>query len=65
MIALSAGESAGGDAAAGAQDGAPLPAAVPCQLCEGPVAVLPHRNCANIDCARLFVACDTCKVGLL
>lgn len=39
-----------------------LPAAVGCQLCGGPQAMLPHLNCANIDCARLFVACDACKV---
>lgn len=45
-----------------ASTAAALPAAVPCQLCEGPLATLPHCNCANLDCARLFVACDTCKV---
>mmetsp|Transcript_18341 Transcript_18341/g.55232 ORF Transcript_18341/g.55232 Transcript_18341/m.55232 type:complete len:735 (+) Transcript_18341:409-2613(+) len=47
-----------------ASTAAALPAAVPCQLCEGPLATLPHCNCANLDCARLFVACDTCKVKL-
>ena len=40
-----------------------LPAAVDCQLCGGLRATLPHCNCANIDCARLFVACDGCKVS--
>ena len=35
--------------------------AVSCQLCGGP-AMLPHRNCANLDCNRLFVACDDCTV---
>ncbi len=39
-----------------------LPAAVGCQLCGGTQATLPHLNCANIDCARLFVACNACKV---
>ena len=63
--ALLAGAGTGGDTAAGTEDGAPLPAAVLCQLCEGPLAMLPHRNCANIDCARLFVACNACKVGFL
>lgn len=39
---------------------APLEAAVPCQLCGGR-AVLPHANCANIDCNKLFIACDACR----
>lgn len=38
-----------------------LPAAVACQLCAGSIATLPHLNCANIDCSRLFVACNHCK----
>lgn len=41
-----------------------LPAAVVCQLCSGRAAVLPHLNCANIDCSRLFVACSNCKSQL-
>ena len=42
------------------QDAALVPA-VSCQLCGGP-ARLPHRNCANLDCNRLFIACDDCTV---
>lgn len=38
-----------------------LPAAAACQLCSGD-AQLPHVNCANIDCNKLFVACHGCKV---
>ncbi|GAB4820885.1 hypothetical protein N2152v2_007931 [Parachlorella kessleri] len=37
-----------------------LPAAVPCQMC-GEAAVLPHMNCANVDCNKLFLACNACK----
>ena len=39
---------------------APLEAAAPCQICGGK-ASLPHINCANIDCNKLFIACDDCK----
>lgn len=39
---------------------APLAAAAPCSVC-GAEAVLPHMNCANIDCNKLFIACDACK----
>lgn len=46
----------------GEAEGAPLQAAVGCQLCNSAQATLPHINCANIDCARLFVACEACKV---
>jgi predicted sulfurtransferase len=42
---------------------APLQAAAPCQVCGGD-AVLPHANCANIDCNKLFIACDACKTKL-
>lgn len=38
-----------------------LPAAAPCQMCGGR-AELPHANCANIDCNKLFLACPACKV---
>jgi hypothetical protein len=38
-----------------------LPAAAPCALCGGS-AQLPHMNCANIDCNRLFLACAACRV---
>lgn len=41
---------------------APLKAAVPCALCGGE-AELPHMNCANVDCNKLFIACPTCKVS--
>ncbi|KAI3436466.1 hypothetical protein D9Q98_005883 [Chlorella vulgaris] len=37
-----------------------LEAAAPCQVC-GATAVLPHMNCANIDCNKLFIACEACK----
>jgi len=40
-----------------------LPAAAPCQMCGG-CAELPHANCANIDCNKLFLACPACKVRL-
>eukprot|EP00887_Chlorella_sp_A99_P002807 scaffold6.g2807.t1 len=38
----------------------PLEAAAPCQVCGG-TAVLPHMNCANIDCNKLFIACEACR----
>lgn len=41
----------------------PLPAAVPCQLCRSVQAVLPHANCANVMCNKLFIACDACRQG--
>lgn len=37
-----------------------LPAAAPCQVCGG-TAILPHINCANIDCNKLFIACEECR----
>ncbi|GMH42010.1 hypothetical protein BSKO_09929 [Bryopsis sp. KO-2023] len=40
----------------------PLPAAIPCELCGESSAELPHMNCANVDCNKLFVACPSCKV---
>jgi rhodanese-related sulfurtransferase len=40
-----------------------LPAAAPCRVCGGEAA-LPHGNCANIDCNRLFLACEACKSAL-
>ena len=43
------------------EQAAALVPAVSCQLCGGP-ARLPHRNCANLDCNRLFVACNDCAV---
>jgi len=41
----------------------PLPAAAPCLLCGGPAA-LPHLNCSNIDCNRLFISCRACATKL-
>ena len=38
----------------------PLVAAADCLLCREP-AVLPHLNCSNVDCNRLFLSCDSCK----
>ena len=52
---------------AGNEDGtAPerLPAATSCALCGGEPE-LPHLNCANIDCNKLFLACPACKVNSL
>ena len=34
--------------------------AASCALCGG-AAQLPHMNCANLDCNRLFLACSACK----
>lgn len=51
---------------AGSEDGAApetLPAASSCALCGG-APELPHLNCANIDCNKLFLACRACKVCL-
>lgn len=48
-------------AATGEEGEAGLIAAAPCQVCGG-AAVLPHMNCANIDCNKLFIACPACKV---
>lgn len=42
---------------------APLQAAASCAVC-GDAAALPHVNCANIDCNKLFIACDACKTKL-
>eukprot|EP01025_Chloroclados_australasicus_P051584 TRINITY_DN6010_c0_g1_i1.p1 TRINITY_DN6010_c0_g1~~TRINITY_DN6010_c0_g1_i1.p1 ORF type:complete len:493 (+),score=12.11 TRINITY_DN6010_c0_g1_i1:90-1568(+) len=36
-------------------------AAVNCQMCGQNPGELPHLNCANIDCNKLFVACKYCK----
>ena len=41
--------------------GVKLPAAVQCQLCGGGEAVLPHLNCANVLCNKLFISCDQCR----
>ena len=38
----------------------PLEAVADCALC-GKKAVLPHLNCANVDCNKLFLACEECK----
>lgn len=45
------------------EEEAPLEAAAPCALCGG-TAELPHTNCANIDCNKLFMACSGCKTQL-
>ena len=37
-----------------------LAAAMPCAVCGAADAALPHLNCANIDCNRLFLACRAC-----
>mmetsp|Transcript_48193 Transcript_48193/g.89768 ORF Transcript_48193/g.89768 Transcript_48193/m.89768 type:complete len:429 (-) Transcript_48193:1063-2349(-) len=31
-----------------------------CLCCGGKKAAPPHRNCANVDCNRLFLVCPTC-----
>jgi len=38
----------------------PLEAVADCALCGGK-AILPHLNCANVDCNKLFLACQECK----
>ena len=38
-----------------------LVAAAPCAAC-GQAASLPHMNCANIDCNKLFLACQQHQV---
>ena len=38
-----------------------LPAVAPCAIC-GARADAPHLNCANVDCNKLFLACDKCKL---
>jgi predicted sulfurtransferase len=38
-------------------------AAAPCAACGG-AATLPHANCANVDCNRLFIACGACRAAL-
>ncbi|QDZ23347.1 rhodanese domain-containing protein [Chloropicon primus] len=37
-----------------------LPAVSPCAIC-GATAEAPHLNCANVDCNKLFLACEECK----
>ncbi|KAI5062394.1 hypothetical protein GOP47_0022933 [Adiantum capillus-veneris] len=31
-----------------------------CNLCQGSLSQMRHRNCANLDCNRLFLCCDRC-----
>jgi len=40
-----------------------LAAAAPCKRCGGQ-AQLPHMNCANIDCNKLFLSCPACQDDL-
>lgn len=42
----------------------PLEPVASCALCGGK-AILPHLNCANVDCNKLFLACQECQVGIL
>mmetsp|Transcript_30452 Transcript_30452/g.72469 ORF Transcript_30452/g.72469 Transcript_30452/m.72469 type:complete len:476 (-) Transcript_30452:392-1819(-) len=58
---LAIGPAGGGKIAAASDEGERLPAAVPCQLCGGAEAVLPHLNCANVLCNKLFIACRACS----
>eukprot|EP00213_Chloropicon_mariensis_P007304 CAMPEP_0197474052 /NCGR_PEP_ID=MMETSP1309-20131121/5485_1 /TAXON_ID=464262 /ORGANISM="Genus nov. species nov., Strain RCC998" /LENGTH=427 /DNA_ID=CAMNT_0043013495 /DNA_START=306 /DNA_END=1589 /DNA_ORIENTATION=- len=37
-----------------------LKAVSPCAIC-GATAQAPHLNCANVDCNKLFLACEKCK----
>jgi len=37
-----------------------LVAMTPCVICGNP-AEAPHVNCANVDCNKLFLACEQCK----
>ena len=41
------------------EDGS-LSAVAPCAICGG-TAEAPHLNCANVDCNKLFLACEKCK----
>ncbi|KAI8112942.1 hypothetical protein M9434_004261 [Picochlorum sp. BPE23] len=38
----------------------PLEPVASCALCGGK-AILPHLNCANVDCNKLFLACQECQ----
>jgi hypothetical protein len=38
-----------------------LEAAAPCHMCSARAA-LPHANCANQACNRLFLTCPECNV---
>jgi predicted sulfurtransferase len=38
----------------------PLEPVADCTLC-GDKAILPHLNCANVDCNKLFLACQRCQ----
>ena len=38
----------------------PLEPVANCALC-GDKAILPHLNCANVDCNKLFLACQKCQ----
>lgn len=38
----------------------PLEAVANCALC-GDKPILPHLNCANVDCNKLFLACQACQ----
>ena len=58
--APAAASSSSGD---GGGEGEGLPAAAPCLLCGGR-ASLPHLNCSNIDCNRLFICCGACASRL-
>mmetsp|Transcript_17607 Transcript_17607/g.49216 ORF Transcript_17607/g.49216 Transcript_17607/m.49216 type:complete len:493 (-) Transcript_17607:279-1757(-) len=60
---LAIGPTADGElkAATETYNGELLPAAVPCQLCGTAQAVLPHHNCANVLCNKLFIACKECR----
>ncbi len=51
----------GADGVVATEEGAALPAAVPCYVCGTAQAQLPHVNCANMDCNELFIACAACK----
>ncbi len=37
-----------------------IPAVSPCAICGGQ-AQAPHLNCANVDCNKLFLACNVCR----
>lgn len=59
---LAIGPSAsGGGLRSASEAGQELPAAVPCQLCGRAKGLLPHMNCANVLCNKLFIACKSCR----
>jgi predicted sulfurtransferase len=62
-MAVAPGRMGGATAAENEAAAQPLPSAEPCAVCGGP-PVLPHINCADVDCNLLFLICGDCKARL-